>query len=458
MKTKIDQYLTKQYSSTMFTYKDIFGMLFPLILDMFFINAILMLTTSMISSSSQDSVAAVSMISPITTLMVCMINAIGAGGTVVVAQYKGRGDHEKILEAAGHTLSVTFLISLITNLLLIIFASPIIHFIFGNAEKIVIEKSISYLAGVSFSSIILAIYSGIFSVFRGLGETKICLKLTIVINFSYFILSFIFINLLDLDIVGSVLALILARLLGTLVSLYQFFFKKGRILYLHLKDVIGFNPQLFRSMFKISIPFGSEQFFFYGGTIIAQKIIVELGTTSVACNAIASSLFALIFAAPMAVGNLSTTIIGQCIGADERNLARWYGKKLVRMGTFLVILSILVFLPFIPLLLNLYRPDPTTLPIIYRLMAIALIPMPFFWSMSNVMPCVLRSAGDAIYSSIVSLVTMWIIRVGACYVIALPLGFGLNGIWVCMSLEWAVRFIFFYLRFKGTKWLTKNTI
>lgn len=458
MKTKFEGLLSKHYSSTMFTYKEIFGMLFPLILDMFFINAINMLTTSMISSSGQDSVAAVSMISPITTLMVCLINAIAAGGTVVVAQYKGRGDDEKILEAAGHTLSVTSVISFVCNTLLIVFASAVVHFLFGNAEPAVLEKSILYLAGVSVSSMILAVYSGVFSVFRGLGENKICLHLTIIINVSYFVLSFIFINLLHMDIVGTILALILARLLGASVSLYHLFFKRNRVLLLRLRDIFQFDAKLFHSMLKISIPFGSEQFFFYGGTIIAQKIMVELGTDKVACNAIANTLFSLIFAAPMAVGNLATTVIGQCVGAGKRDIARWYGKKMVRLGTILVLISLLVFIPFIPLLVGLYHPETETIPLIYRLLAIAIVPMPFFWSMSNVMPYVLRSAGDAVYSSVISLVTMWAIRVGAGYILAIPLGFGMEGIWACMSFEWVIRFFFFYFRYRGTKWLTKNTI
>lgn len=458
MKAKLERLLSQNYSSTMFTYREIFSMLFPLILDMFFIQAINMLTTAMISSSGRDSVAAVNMISPITTLMVCMINAIAAGGTVVVAQYKGRGDNKMILEAAGHTLSVTTLISLICNLILIVFASPIVHALFGNADPPVLNKAVLYLSGVSISSIILAIYSGVFSIFRGLGENKICLNLTIIINFSYFVLSFVFINLLHMDIIGTIWALILARLLGASVSLYHLFIKKNRLLLLRIRDMFHFDAKLFLSMLKISIPFGSEQFFFYGGMLISQTIMVELGTDMMACNAIATTLFSLIFAAPMAVGNLATTVIGQCVGADKRELARWYGKKLVRLGTILVLVSVLVFIPLIHPLIGLYHPEAEIIPMIYRLLLIAMVPMPFFWSMSNVMPYVLRSAGDAVYSSVVSLVTMWVIRVAAGYLFAIPLGFGIQGIWVCMSFEWVVRFFFFYSRYRGTKWLSKNTI
>lgn len=433
-------------------------MLFPLILDMFFINLINMLTTSMISSSSQASVAAVSMINPLTTLVLCLLNAIAAGGTVVVAQYKGRGDQTKINEACGHTLLITIGISLIICALLIVFASPIVLLLYGNAEPLVVEKSIQYLSGVSISLIIYSIYSAVFAIFRGLGETKICLYLTIFINFSYFIFSYILINKLHLDILGTILALIFARLLGSFVSIYHLFLKKKRMLYLKVKEIFQFNAQIFHSMLKISIPFGSEQLFFYGGSILVQKYMVELGTASIAANAIGTSLLCLSFSAPLAVGNLATTIIGQCVGGDKRDLARWYGKKLIVLSTSLLIISLVIFIPLIPWLLGFFNPEPDTIPLIQRLLWIAIIPMPFFWSMSNVMPYSLRSAGDATYSSVVSLITMWVIRVGAGYIAAIPLGFGVEGVWVCMSLEWVLRFILFWVRFKGDKWLSKQTI
>ena len=193
--TSVNNYLSKHFASTMFTHKEILDMLFPLILDMFFINAINMLTTSMISSSSQASVAAVSMINPITTLVLCLLNAIAAGGTVVVAQYKGRGDQIKINEASGHTLLITVGISFGICALMMFFASPIVHVLYGNAEELVVSKSITYLAGSSISLIIYSLYSAVFAIFRGLGETKICLKLTVYINVSYFLFSYIFINI-----------------------------------------------------------------------------------------------------------------------------------------------------------------------------------------------------------------------------------------------------------------------
>lgn len=458
MKQKLDLFLKIHFSSDIFTYRQIFQMLFPIILDTFFISAISMLTTSMISSSSQESVAAVSLISPITVLIICIINAVAGGGTVVVAQYKGKNDEDQILQAAGQTLILTVITSLILNIIIIGMSSTIVTTFFGNVEEAVIEKAILYLIGVSISAIIFSVYAGVFSVFRGIGNTKICLQLTIFLNISYFLLCFLFVNIFKWDILGTVLALNLARVIGLIVSIFYLFFKKNRELLITRKHVFQFRLHLIQSIFKISIPFSAEQCFFYGGAIIGQIIIADLGTQVIAANAIATSVFGVVSAAPLAVGTLAITIIGQCVGAEKRELARWYGEKFIYLSTFLVLISIIISLPLRIFLIQLHQPDPTSISVIMILLLIAMIPMPFVWPMSNITPHVLRSAGDAVYASVVSLVTMWSIRVGLGYLLAITCNLGINGIWIATSSEWVVRYFLFKYRFKGTKWLMKKTI
>jgi Na+-driven multidrug efflux pump len=84
--------------------------------------------------------------------------------------------------------------------------------------------------------------------------------------------------------------------------------------------------------------------------------------------------------------------------------------------------------------------------------------MPFFWSVSNVMPSILRSAGDSNFTSVVSLITMWMVRVGLGYAFTILLKFGVQGIWISMGVEWAVRTVIFYLRYRSGIWLYKKTI
>jgi putative MATE family efflux protein len=457
LKHRIDAFLERHYGSSLFSYRDILGMFIPLVLDQFFLGAMSLLTTSMISASSQASVSAVSLVSPVTALLTCLVNAIASGGTVIVAQYKGHGDEEKVRKAAGQVVSATFILATAVSLTLVALAGPIIQMMFGAADPEICEKARQYMIGASLSQIPFSLYSGVFAVFRGLGSTKACLRLTVVINGIHLIGSMIFINLMHLDILGTALSLNVARIIGGGMAMYLLMHQRsGQPI--KPRDLIGFDGKLLKSIVKMAIPFAVEQLFFNGGSIIVQTYMVQLGTIALAANAVTNSFISVMFSVGHATATLAVTIVGQCVGAGETELARKYGKRMTQLGTIVCLLSIAVIYPLSPLLLKLYQPLPETLTVIYRLLFISVLPMPFFWSASNVLPNVLRSAGDVNFPSIVSLVTMWIVRVGAGYVAAIPLGLGIEGVWICMGVEWAVRSLIFGLRFHGKAWLSKRAI
>ena len=447
------QFLSKKFDSPLFDTKQIFSMLTPLIMDSFFVCAIGILTTAMISSSSQESVSAVSLVSPLYMMIYAVYNAISTGGTVVVAQFKGKGDVEKMKRAAGQLMVATPLSALIACVILVVFADPLVHTLFGGVGEAVLVKAEQYLIGIAISMVFLAVYMSGFAVFRGLGETKLCLRLTVIINLLHFVASFVFINLMQLDIMGSALALNLARFVGGAAAIWMLLSPKS-ILRVEKRHILPLDKKILKEIFRIGIPYGMEQLFMNGGAMIVQIYIAQLGAVSVAANAVANSTFSLFYAAPGAVATLAVTVIGQCIGSGDKALARRYGKSMIWLCTALTVVSLAVGLPLMPLILKMYQAPDNTVSVIYSVLAIAAVCMPFFWPVSNILPAVMRSAGDASYASYFSLVTMWAVRVALGYVLAVWLELGIQGVWIGMCVEWAVKTLAFWRRFKGDKWLS----
>lgn len=453
----ISSYLSRQFGSTLFTHQQIFSMLVPLILDSFFVSLIGMLTTAMISSSSQESVSAVSLVSPLYMLIYAVYNAISAGGTVVVAQYKGRGDEEMMKKTAGQLILATPLSAIICAAILIIFSHPLVNFLFQGVEAGVLAKAEDYLIGMAISMIFLAVYMSGFAVFRGLGETKKCLHLTIIINLLHFVASFVFINLMHLDILGSALSLNLARFVGGAAAVWMLLSPKSS-LRVQAKHVLRIDKEILRKIFRIGIPFGMEQLFMNGGSMLVQIYIAQLGTVSVAANAVGNSAISLFYSAAGAVATLAVTVVGQSIGTGDKKLAERYGRKMILLGTWMIVISLVVMLPCMRGILWLYQAPENTLSIIYRLIAIVVVFMPFFWPSANILPSIMRAAGDAAFCSYFSLITMWVVRVGLGYVAAIPLGLGIAGVWFCMCLEWVVKTIAYWKRFRSGVWLEMDTV
>ena len=169
--------------------------------------------------------------------------------------------------------------------------------------------------------------------FRGIGQTKICLKLSMIINLIHLFASFIFINILRLDIIGTSLSLNLARVIGGGVALYCLLGEKSG-LSIRLKDIMRINGSILTSVIQTSIPFAMEQLCFNGGAILVSMFIVKLGTKSVAANA----TVAVFYAMGLAVSNLAVPVVGQCIGAGDRRMAKNYGKKMIWLGEFSILL------------------------------------------------------------------------------------------------------------------------
>ena len=94
-------------------------------------------------------------------------------------------------------------------------------------------------------------------------------------------------------------------------------------------------------------------------------------------------------------------------------------------------------------MMKLFNPPDEIIPTIFTLIFMSAIAQPFLWSPSFIMPSALRAAGDSNFTSIASLLSMWLLRVVLGYILGITLGFGIIGVWVAMIVEWGVRGMIF---------------
>lgn len=451
---RIQKWFDDLLTSPVFTAGEVWRMGVPFVLDSLSIMLILALITALISSSGEDSVAAVNLANPIVAMIVCVLNGISAGGTVAVTQAFGGRDLQRVREAAGHILWMIAIVGIVFSLPLVFFPEQILMALYGRAEAAVVQKAVRYLQGAAVSLIIFTVYTGVFSILRGLGESKKCLYLTIIINVANLLFSILFINVLKMDITGSCFALICARLLGSVCALLFLMLPKDLPVRMDPKSLFTFRRPIFRTIMRVSIPLGMEQVFLYGGNILVTGFLVQLGTAAVATYAISNSIFGLATAAAAAAGNLAVTIVGRCIGAGEKQWAYDYGIRMNVLGLLLLGVAMALLCPFFPVMLNvLYHAAPDTGAQALRLLYSIILPTLLFWPLSNIMPSVLRAASDAAFPSVLSFTSMWVIRVGLGYLLAIRLGMGIQGVWFTMWAEWAVRSVILLVHFRRKQWL-----
>ena len=56
---------------------------------------------------------------------------------------------------------------------------------------------------------------------------------------------------------------------------------------------------------------------------------------------------------------------------------------------------------------------------------------------------------------VVSMLSMWVFRVGLSFLLIYKLEIGVLGVWIAMTLDWAVRSLVFLIRYRGIRWQMK---
>lgn len=109
-----------------------------------------------------------------------------------------------------------------------------------------------------------------------------------------------------------------------------------------------------------------------------------------------------------------------------------------------------------PYLLPLYNLTPQTLDTAVLLVRFHCISAIFLYPESFMLTNTLRASSDVKYPMVVSIVSMWVWRVGFSYILGIYFGLGVLGVWIAMITDWLCRSICFMVRFQRGKWKTMS--
>ncbi|WP_227011697.1 MATE family efflux transporter [Paenibacillus lutimineralis] len=449
--------LNKYFTGEVLDYKQIIAIIIPILVDQAFIILMSLLNTAMISSSGVAAVSAVSMVDSLNIFLINVFVAVATGGTVIVAQYKGRGDNEMVSKSAAQAISAVAIISVFISAFVVIFHVPTINLLFGRADADVLQSAKIYLIGSCISYPFIAIFQAVNGALRGVAETKACLGLSLIMNITFLVLNVLFITVLDMGVMGLIISMLTARILGMVTSLI-YLLKYNQTLRFRIQNALRLNWSILKKIMIIGVPFAAEQMFFNGGKLLTQTFIVQLGTLAITVNAISGSISLLFQIGANALSIAVVTVVGQCIGRRNIADARKYVKSFLGLSNVFFIIGDIILLPLFPLIVKLFSPPAEIIPTIFQLTVLIAVAQPLFWSFSFITPSALRAAGDSNFTSISSLLSMWLLRVILGYLLGITLGFGIMGVWIAMVTEWVVRGSMFMWRFKGEKWYSRKLI
>lgn len=420
--------------------------------------------TMLAANLGKETISAVGMVEAIGGLVIALFGALAIGGTVAVAQRTGEENREEASRAGAQALLSMTAFSVAVTAALLVFGDALLAGLFGEAEPAVRSLAGTYLSIVLWSFLPSAFFQLAFGVLRGSGDTRTPMAVSLIMNLVNVAAGFVLIRGVrlrvgGLDLVapslgirGAALALLLARLVGAALVLAPLFRTTAR---LRIADarLFRFDAATQRRILSVGIPASLEQLMFNGGKLVVQRLLVSLGTVAMAANAIAGSAAGLLMVPGVALSTAAVTLVGQEVGRRDPAEARRRLSFVVLVAMAGIGLLDLAAFPFSRALLGLYTQDAATLAAALPVLWSVLVAQVLLWPAAFITPSGLRGAGDVRYTMTVSILSMWLLRIVLGYLLALPAGLGVLGVWIGMYADWAARAAFFLRRMRGSAWL-----
>jgi putative MATE family efflux protein len=412
----------------------------------------------MVSSVGEFAVSAVNIIDNINNLLIIAFTALCTGGAVVVSQYIGRRDPANSRVATKQLIYCVTIISFVLMAIALLLHRPIIRLLYGVLEQDVMDASATYFFITAMSYPFLAVFNANAALFRAVGNSRVTMRIAILINVLNVIGNAWFIYGLKLGVMGAALCTLICRIIAAAITVVMLTQNAASPISLAGVLKVKVVRLMIRNILYVGIPSGLESSMFMVGRILTQRIFPIFGTAAIAGNAITSVINSFSFMIGNAFGIALLTIVGQCVGARDYTAAKKQTFKIMKLAYItLFILSTIVFI-FSKQLVGIFNLSPSAAAMAHSFLSVHCISMAFGWAVSFALPNALRAAGDARFVMLAAVISMWLVRVSAAYLLTFTLGFGPIGVWLAMGADFVVRGTFYCTRWIRGRWQEKVVI
>ena len=367
-----------------------------------------------------NALAAVGSAGPIVNLMLVLFIGISVGASIMVSQYFGARDREKLSRAIGCCITLTTIASLFIMIVGPLIAGPLLRLL--NTPESIIDWSRTYLTIIFLGIIGGGYYNILGGVLRGLGDSISALIYLMIATVLNIILDYVFVAWFSLGVPGVALATIIAQFVSALLTIRKL---------VKMSDVFDFKKEYLkpereysRSLIRLGLPSGVTQAIFSMSIIVVQSLTNSFGETFIAANVIVMRIDGFVMLPAFSFGTAMTTYAGQNIGAGqtERVVKGARQGTLVAMATSAVLTGLILL--FGKHLMGLFTSTDELIDLSYRMMQILAVGY-IACEVTQCLSGIMRGAGDTVTPMWISIVTSVILRI--------PLAYGL--VWLTKSAE-----------------------
>ncbi len=438
--------------------KEVIYIAWPVLLELLLGSLFSMLDMMMLGqlpkAEAAASVASVGVTNQPLFLGLAVLQALNVGGTAMVARYIGQKKVEKVGSTVKHIILINMFIVLPIVIWAQINARSIMSFM--GAEQQTIDIGINYFRVIMYGFIFQGFNSSLFAVLRGVGDTKVPMKINIKVNgFNVLGNALLIYGLFffpRMGVTGAGISTLLSHVIASIMLISYFLRGKTKIK-INFKEKFAFDKNIILNFIRIGVPSSLEQLSLRLGMLLYVKIVASLGTIVYASHQICINILGLSFTTGQAFSIAASSLTGRTLGEGEPKKAEEYVLRCRQLGSILASLIALGFFFFGKQILSLYTTDNDIINSASIALKIVAIIQPF-QSSAFVLAGALRGAGDTVFPLISTAIGIMGVRVVFAYIFVNFFNLALPGAWIAMFLDQVFRWVLIYLRFKSGKWKT----
>jgi MATE family multidrug resistance protein len=356
------------------------------------------------------------------------------GLDTLVSQAFGAGD----VEDCHHSLLQAVYISLAMSPLLtgaVLLAAPFLQT--WGLHPDVLGGSIAYMKVVAWSTFPLLLFTALRRYLQGMGLVRATMVVLVSANLVNVLVNWLLIfgraGFPAMGVEGAAWATFLSRLYMCL----------GLMVYIAYREhpapaglaAVPWKPDLrrIRRLLKLGLPAAMQIGLEVGVFATATTLAGTLGPVDVVAHQIALNCAALSFMVPLGVSAAGAVRVGQALGRRDLVGARWAGWTALFLGAGFMLCMGVLFLAAPRPIIRIYTTDAAVISTGVSLLALAAA-FQLFDGVQVVATGILRGAGDTRTPMLTSLLCYWLLGLPVGYYLCFSLGWGVQGIWMGLSL------------------------
>lgn len=388
---------------------------------------------------------------PIIFMSTSLFMGIGIGATIMIAQYYGAGDVDKVKKTVSTLYTAVMIGAIPLTLIFILLCEPLLKLMLVPADTY--QEAYTYIF-IIFLGMIASIGFNINSgILQGLGDSKTPLLFLAIACGINIVLDLVFVLVFSWGVAGVAIATVTAQFFSWVFGIFYINKKYPEI---HINPFgFKFDRHLFGQAIRLGIPAGVQQAVFSLGIMVLQSLVNSFGSNFMAGFNGANKIDTFAFMPIQTFSIAVTTYVGQNIGAGRYDRVKQGARITLMLSivcSFLIGALLMLTGPFF---MRMFSPDAAVIQAgmayLYRI-----LPFSAILSVLFILNGVMRGAGEMIVPVITTVISLLIVRVPSAYLIAHL--WGQDNIFFSYAIGWIFGAIISGSYYLSGRWKNKTVI